>query len=117
MIRTFMIAAAAIAMSAPAAFAQDIAIDQDSGVVVQGQPPNAYVITINTSGKDESTIRAEITDAAWTACQRAPSTSNFADNHVDAMESCVTAANDDALAQMHQVLAARRLGGYYAEND
>ena len=73
MIRTLLVAAA-LTVAAPAAFAQDFTSDDyANGVTVQGQLPDSYIIRIDTRGKDERSIRAEIWDAAWTACQRAPS--------------------------------------------
>ena len=109
MIRTLLVAAA-LTVAAPAAFAQDFTSDDyANGVTVQGQLPDSYIIRIDTRGKDERSIRAEIWDAAWTACQRAPSTGNFADVHVASMEACVSQANDDAVAQLHGVMHDRRL--------
>ncbi len=108
MIRTLLIAAA-VAAIAPAAFAQP-AYSDSNDVIVQGQPRDAYIIRVDTYGKDEATIRREISDAANTACQRAPSTGNHTDIGVNALQGCITQANSDALVQLGRVLESRRQG-------
>ena len=111
MIRTLAALAAFAALPAIAA-AQTSYNDPVGGVIVQGQPRDAYVITINTLGKDEPTVRREIWDAAYTACNRAPRTGNVLDIRVEATQTCVAQAAWDANAQFDQILDQRR-NGYY----
>ena len=109
MIRTLAALAAFAALPAIAA-AQTSYNDPVGGVVVQAQPRDAYVITINTLGKDEPTVRQEIWDAAYTACNRAPRTGDALDIRVEATQACVSQAAWDANAQFDQILDQRRSG-------
>jgi hypothetical protein len=122
MIRT-LLAAAAVAALAGAAHAQVVyepspAYDQasaydPSGLTVYGQPRDAYIIRLDTRGKDAATVRREISWAAETACSRAPRlTGNLHETRPGAVSACVTQARHDALAQFDRIQAQRRYNGY-----
>ena len=119
MIRTLLIAAAALAI-APAALAQSgyyANSDSDIGITVQGQSPDSYVIRVNVAGLDEPTARSVIRDAAYEACNKVPSTGNFADTHLDSLQACVSLASDNGMAQLKDILRARAQRSYYASAD
>ena len=84
--------------------------DPLGGVIVQGQPRDAYVIRINTQGKDEPTIRKEIWNASWDACQRAPRSANVLDIRPTYMSWCASQAAYSAMLQLDDILAKRRQG-------
>ena len=107
MIRT-LAAVAALASLPALAHAQPYDYDPN-GIVVQAQPRDAYVITISTAGKDESTVRQEIWDAANTACDRAP-VDNPLDLRLEARSACVAEAEYKALSQFKDI----RYGSGYA---
>jgi hypothetical protein len=99
---------AAVPSLALAAAAAPAANDPLGGLVVRGQPRDAYVIRINTQGKDESTIRKEIWGASWEACQKAPRTANVLEVRPTYMTWCASQAAYDAMRQLDDVLAKRR---------
>ena len=101
---------AAVPAVALAAAAQSGANDPLGGVVVQGQPRDAYVIRINTQGKDEAAIRKEIWNASWEACQRAPRTANVLEIRPTYMSWCASQAAYNAMLQLDDILAKRRQG-------
>ncbi len=106
MLRTLILSAAIAAIS-PAAFAQAF-YDDANGLSVQGRAPEAYIIVIVTRGKDETTFRREISDAARVACQRAPRTGYSRDFRLDVMQSCVGEATYDAALQLNRIMEQRR---------
>ncbi|HTK34251.1 MAG TPA: hypothetical protein VL358_03045 [Caulobacteraceae bacterium] len=93
-------AVAALAALPTAVAAAPAASDQTdpAGIVVQARP-YSYSIVIHTRGRDPSTVRREIWDAAYTACDRAPLTSNVKDLTVEAMQTCVNKAGWDGILQ------------------
>ena len=95
----------ALAVAAPA---QPAASDSIGGVFVQGQPRDAYIIRVNTQGKDEPTIRREIWNASWEACQKAPRTGNVLEIRPTYMTWCASQAAYDAMRQLDDVLSKRR---------
>lgn len=111
MIRT-LLAAAALAGLAGAAHAQGSYSDAN-GVTVYGQPRDAYIIRLDTRGKDVPTIRREITWAAYTACRNAPRlTGDFHEVRPAAMSACVGRASFDAHRQLAALQEQRRRNGY-----
>ena len=109
LIRT-LIAAVALLMPFASARAAAPATNDPSGVIVQGQPRNAYVIRLNTTGKDPATIRQEIWSAAWTACQRAPRTANVLDIRPTALHACASEAAWRGMLQLDDIIEKRRQG-------
>ena len=110
MIRT-LVAAGALAALAGAAHAQGYS-SYDPGLTVYGQPRDAYVIRIDTRGKDDLTIRREITWAAYEACRLAPRTNNPLEVRPTAMSTCVGAARNDAIRQLNALQDRRMRSGY-----
>ena len=101
MIRTFA-ALAALAAAVPAiAAAQTPPADS---VTVYGQRPDSYSVRIPTAGKDAAEVRREIFDTSYFVCQMAPMTGNRADYTVDAMQTCVSKAQQDAVQQYDRMI-------------
>jgi len=86
----------------------------DLGLTVYVQPRDAYVIRLDTRGKDPATVYREISHAAQIACARAPRTGNALETRPTAVQSCVSQASWDARAQFHRIQEQRGYGGYYA---
>ncbi len=78
-------------------------VDDDSGVTVLGHAPDSYSIVINVAGKSPREVSREIWQAAYTACDRAPSTGNVMDNRPSAYQACVTQAEWGASAQYRDI--------------
>jgi len=81
--------------------------DEVSGLTVYVQPRDAYVIRIDTRGKDERTVHREIAWAAREACARAPRTANVLDTRPSAVSACVGQASHDARRQFDRIQARR----------
>jgi hypothetical protein len=127
MIRTLLAASAVVALAGAAqaqgydAYGYD-AYGQDSGgVTVYGQPRDAYIIRLDTRGKDIATVRREISWAAQTACRNAPRlTNDVHETRPAAMSACVSRASWDANSQLARIQQQRRWNGGYiavAAND
>ena len=101
MIRT-LAAIAALAALPGLATAQSPQHDP-SGVTVRGHS-NSYSIAINTRGKAPAAVRREIWKASYVVCERAPFSGNVKDLTVEAMQTCVTQAQGDGVAQYHHIL-------------
>jgi len=99
------------AAAPPTSPATPSAFDDFEGVVVPGQPRDAYVIRINVAGKDELTVRREIWEAAWVACNRAPRTTSPLDARPFTMQWCATEASWNATMQYNEILENRRQDG------
>ena len=111
MLMRVLIAAAAIAALSPGvAQAAAAPADDMGGIVVPCQPRNAYVIRLNTQGKEPAAIRQEIWSAAWTACQRAPRTGNVLEIRPTAMHACATEAAWRGMVQLENILEKRAQG-------
>jgi len=100
MIRTL---AAIAALAALPTLAAAQSYSDDSGFTVRGHRPDTYSIVINVAGKSPRQVHREIWDAAYTACERAPSTGNIMDDRPAAMQACVTQAEWDASAQYRDI--------------
>jgi len=100
--------------SQPYGQSYDPAYGPDLGLTVYVQPRDAYVIRLDTRGKDAATVYREISHAAQIACARAPRTGNALETRPTAVQSCVSQASWDARAQFHRIQEQRRYGGYYA---
>ena len=117
LMRTLLAAAAVGALILPAtALAQsDPSLGGDvGGVIIQGQPRDAYVIRIDTLGKDAPQIRREIWQAAWTACERAPRTGNVLETRPSQMQWCASEASRGAFMQLEAILDKRARDSYVA---
>jgi hypothetical protein len=112
MIRNLLMAAALMAAAPVAAFAQPAATGSVGGVVVEGQPRNAYVMRVTTAGKDNATIRQEIWSTAWTACNRAPRTGNTLETRPNQTQWCAMEAASNALRQFDAMAQARKTGAF-----
>ena len=111
MLMRTLIAAWALAAVAPAVVqAAASPADELGGIVVPGQPRDAYVIRLNTQGKAPAAIRQEIWSAAWTACQRAPRTANILEMRPTAMHGCATEAAWRGMVQLEDILEKRAQG-------
>ena len=88
---------------APSAYAGD----EVGGLTVYVQPRDAYVIRIDTRGKDERAVHQEIAWAAREACARAPRTANVLDIRPSAVSACVGQATFDARRQFDRIQARR----------
>jgi hypothetical protein len=104
MIRTL---AALAALAAVPTIAAAQSASDDTGLTVLRQRPDSYSIIIQTAGKTPQAVRREISDAAYTACNRLPPSSNRADNTVTGMITCVNQARWDASVQYDRILAQR----------
>lgn len=105
-----LIGAAALATLAGAAHAQGYDAYSD-GLTVYGQPRDAYVIHLNTRGKDVPTIRREISWASAEACRKAPRTGNVLEMRPTYMSACVNQARFDAHRQLDRLVEQRRRSG------
>ncbi len=118
-IRTLLAAGAMVGL-AGAAHAQgfvpyesfNATYDSSSGLTVYGQPRDAYVIRLDTRGKDLPTIHREITFASYEACRNAPRTGNVLEMRPTAISMCVGAARTDAHRQLASLQTQRMRGGY-----
>lgn len=114
MIRTLLAAGALAATAiAGAGAAQAQGFNDSNGVTVYGQPRDAYIIRLDTRGKDLPTIRREISWAAYTACRQAPRlTGDFHEVRPAAMSACVGRASLEAHRQLATLQEQRRRNGY-----
>jgi hypothetical protein len=83
-------------------------LDAPGAVVVWVQPRNRYVVHLNARGKDERTMRREISQAVHIACILAPSTGNLMDTRPHAVSTCRSQASRGANLQLRRILKARK---------
>jgi hypothetical protein len=107
MIRILMAAALAAVPYAAQAQSADV-----GGVVVEGQPRNAYVMRVTTAGKTDQAVRQEIWATAWTACNRAPRTGNQVETRPNQTQWCAMEAAQNALQQFDTMAKARQRGAF-----
>ena len=79
--------------------------EDPSSVTVYGhhRDRDSYSIVIDTAGKPTGEVMREISNAAYEACARAPSTGNIMDDRPPAIQACVTQATQDADAQFYAI--------------
>ncbi len=105
MIRTFLVAAAAVVALPAFAHAQTYYEDPD-GIVVHGHRGDSYSIVVSVAGKPPGLVREQISDAAHDACHELSRHDPLADLSSNDMNSCVDEARRDAMRQYDDFLDA-----------